>query len=70
MLLGDLLKDIPGIISTQGNLDIEIGALILNSREKTANGLFFCISGARFDAHEFAAQAVGNGCTALVVSHY
>lgn len=69
MLLGELLKDIPGIVSTQGDMDVEIGSLILNSREKSDKGLFFCISGAKFDAHAFAGQALENGCVALVVSH-
>ena len=41
-----------------------------DSREKARNGLFFCISGMRFDAHDFAAQAVENGCVALVVEHF
>ncbi len=50
--------------------DIEIGALCSNSREKTADALFFCIPGARFDAHDFAPQAIQNGCVALVVDHY
>ncbi|MCE5342289.1 MAG: UDP-N-acetylmuramoyl-L-alanyl-D-glutamate--2,6-diaminopimelate ligase [Eubacteriales bacterium] len=68
MLLRELLLDVPGITDTTGNLDTEIDTLVSDSREKCKNGLFFCISGARFDAHQFAMQAVANGCAALVVS--
>jgi UDP-N-acetylmuramoyl-L-alanyl-D-glutamate--2,6-diaminopimelate ligase len=67
MLLGELLQDVTGIIETRGNLNTEISALTLDSRTKTKNGLFFCIEGARFDAHDFAAQAVQNGSVALIV---
>ncbi len=70
MLLKELLAEVPGVIETQGDLDTPIEALITNSREKTANGLFFCISGLRFDAHLFAGQAVENGCTALIVERF
>lgn len=70
MLLEDLLQDVPGILETRGRLDVEIGTLSLNSRDKVKRGLFFCISGAQFDAHTFAPQAVENGCTALIVARF
>ncbi len=47
---------------------IEIEDLILDSRTKTQNGMFFCISGLTSDAHQFAQQAVYNGCVAVVHS--
>lgn len=50
--------------------DCEIEALSMDSRRKMTNGLFFCIPGARFDAHDFAAQALENGAVALVVTHF
>lgn len=67
MLLSEMLVEIPGVLKTVGNTEIPIGDLITDSREQTANGLFFCIPGLRFDAHDYAPQAVANGCTALVV---
>ena len=70
MLLKELLVEMPGVLETRGDLNANIASLITNSREKTENGLFFCISGLRFDAHNFAAQAVENGCTALVVERF
>ncbi len=70
MLLKDLLAGVPGVLETRGNMVVDIEALITDSREKTTNGLFFCISGMRFDAHDFASQAAGNGCSALMVERF
>ena len=70
MKLRELLTELPYLIGTRGDLDTEIGMLTASSREKTVNGLFFCICGARFDAHEFAPQAVENGCVALIVERW
>lgn len=47
--------------------DCEVLLPFMDSREKQEKGLFFCISGARFDAHDFAPQAIENGAAALVV---
>jgi len=70
MKLEQLLKDLPYLVDTQGDLQTEICAITSNSREKTDRGIFLCISGARFDAHNFAPQAVENGAVALVVERY
>ncbi len=66
MKLSDLQRECAQlVIERQG--DCEVTQPFMDSRVKTTGGLFFCISGARFDAHEFAAQAVSNGAAALVV---
>ena len=70
MKLSELIKDMPYLLDTQGDMDIDIGAVSCNSREKTDHGLFFCIAGTRFDAHDFAPEAVDNGAAALVVERY
>ena len=70
MKLRELIVDMPYLLDTRGNMETEIAAVTSNSREKTDRGLFFCIPGARFDAHNYAPQAVGNGCVALVVERY
>ena len=70
MKLSELIQDLPYLSGSRGSLDTEIGSITNNSREKTERGLFFCIAGARFDAHDYAGQAVENGCVALVVEHY
>ncbi len=70
MLLKDLVLSVPGAVDTRGDLNTAIDNLTMNSRDLTPNGLFFCISGSKVDAHDFAPQAVANGCAALVVSHF
>ena len=70
MKLQEMLRELSPETETRGDLSLDIDTLTLNSREKTKNGLFFCIPGARFDAHDFAAQAIENGCVALVVNRF
>ncbi len=70
MKLRDLIKDIPDLLDTRGNLDTEIGEITSGSKDKTKDGLFFCIVGAHFDAHDYAWEAVENGCVALIVEYY
>jgi len=50
--------------------ECEVAVPFMDSRKTVENGLFFCISGARFDAHDFATQAVKNGASALVVERF
>lgn len=70
MLLKELLLEIPDVLETRGEMETPIMGLVTNSREKNEGGLFFCISGLRFDAHDFAPQAVENGCVALIVERF
>ena len=70
MKLRELIVDMPYLLDTRGNMEAEIASVTSNSREKTDKGLFFCIPGARFDAHNYAPQAIDNDCVALVVERY
>ncbi|MBR5302104.1 MAG: UDP-N-acetylmuramoyl-L-alanyl-D-glutamate--2,6-diaminopimelate ligase [Clostridia bacterium] len=65
MKLSQLIMDMPELLELTA--DTEIQALTANSREKCDQGLFFCIRGGTVDAHNFAPQAIENGCVALVV---
>lgn len=67
MNLTQLTIGMPELIEITSGADMEISQLTADSRAKCKNGLFFCIRGARVDAHDFAPQALANGCTALVV---
>ncbi len=62
--LGDELLELRG--------DCEIASMSMDNRKFSSlnRGLFFCVPGARFDGHDFAAQVVENGAAALVVTHF
>ena len=70
MKLIDLIRELPYIEETRGDMDIDIREITSSSRDRTEAGLFFCIVGARFDAHDYAYEAVDNGCVALIVEHF
>jgi UDP-N-acetylmuramoyl-L-alanyl-D-glutamate--2,6-diaminopimelate ligase len=50
-----------------GDAAVEIRELAYDAREVPRGSLFFCIPGATVDGHDFAADAVGRGASALVV---
>ena len=69
MKLSQLAQEaVPYFVSIRG--DCEIESLSQDSRLKTEYGLFFCISGANIDAHDYAHEAVNNGAVALVVTRF
>ena len=70
MKLRELIAETPYVLETRGDLDTDIREITSSSRDKTTCGLFFCIVGARFDAHDYAFEAVENGCVALIVEHF
>ncbi len=70
MKLETLIRDLPFLEGTRGDLQLEIGSVVSSSREPSDRGIFFCIKGERFDGHRFAGEALRNGCVALVVEHY
>ena len=55
------------IIKIVGDTDIEISDIVNDSRKVTEGSLFFCISGAAFDGHNFAKEVVEKGAKVLVV---
>lgn len=68
--LSDLIQGLPELLDVQGDMDTEIGSITSSSRDNMDRGLFFCIKGARFDAHDYAAEALEHGCVALVVERF
>jgi UDP-N-acetylmuramoyl-L-alanyl-D-glutamate--2,6-diaminopimelate ligase len=50
-----------------GSPSLDVLDLAYDARDVTRGAVFFCVPGARVDGHDFAAQAVENGATALVV---
>jgi UDP-N-acetylmuramoyl-L-alanyl-D-glutamate--2,6-diaminopimelate ligase len=57
--------DVRGVSPGAGG--VEIASLAYDSRAVRPGALFFCVSGLQADGHEFAAQALAAGASALVV---
>ncbi|MCI6552530.1 MAG: UDP-N-acetylmuramoyl-L-alanyl-D-glutamate--2,6-diaminopimelate ligase [Lachnospiraceae bacterium] len=49
-----------------GSMDIDVTAVVYDSRKVTEGCLFLCIPGANADGHDFAAEAVKQGARVLV----
>ncbi len=67
MTITHLAQSVPGPVQILGLDNQEITSLCTDSRKVTPGAMFFCISGTRMDAHDFAPQAVQAGATCLVV---
>jgi len=65
MLLRQLLEELE-YICIQGSLDIPISQLIYNSKNACMDGVFVCLSGARFDGHDYIDEVVSKGVTAVI----
>ena len=70
MKLRELIAETPYVEETRGDLETEIMEITSGSKDRVDRGLFFCIVGARFDAHDYAWEAVENGCVALIVERF
>ena len=64
----DLLKGV-AYECIEGNVDVEISAVVSDSRKIVKGCLFICIQGINFDGHTAVSEAVEKGASALVVSH-
>ena len=69
MLLSELTRLCPSVV-TELRGDCEIEDLAMDTRKPMKKALFFCISGARFDSHLFARQAVEKGAVCLAVERW
>ena len=66
MKLKDIVKEITYEL-VQGSLDTEVTDVENDSRKVTAGNLFFCITGAKSDGHQYASEVVDKGASVLVV---
>ena len=66
MLFRSLLERLDYTV-VQGSADIEITALVYDSRKLQPGCLFVCIKGTAVDGHSFAAEAAEKGAKAIVV---
>ncbi|MDD2283739.1 MAG: Mur ligase family protein, partial [Eubacteriales bacterium] len=68
LMLTSLLEGVSHTVI--GDTDkIKINNIWCDSRKATPGSLFVCLSGARHDGHEFAADAIKLGASALMVEH-
>ena len=68
MKLEQLLEGVSYTL-VQGSLELDIEDIIYDSRKAAPGRLFVCIVGTQRDSHDYAAQCVADGVTALVVQH-
>ena len=64
MKLYSLLKNIK--CRVYGSMLVDISGLYHNDKEVKNGGLFFCLSGEKFNGHDFVKNAVNNGAVAIV----
>ncbi len=62
------LSEIASACSGKFSCETEISAVAIDTRKITENCLFICIKGERFDAHEFANEALSKGASAVMIS--
>ena len=67
MLLSKILKSIE--FNCEHDADLEISDIVYDSRKAAEGNMFVCLPGARFDGHEYAANAYKNGCRCFMVEH-
>lgn len=67
MQLAELVRASGVAAEIRGDDRVEVGALAYDSRSAGPGTLFFCVPGERSDGHDFAAQAIEAGASALVV---
>lgn len=65
MLLRQLLEELE-FVCIQGDIDIPISQLVYDSRNACMDSVFVCLSGARFDGHDYINEVVSKGATAIV----
>ena len=65
MLLSKLLENVT-CRACIGETNIDIEALVFDSRKDCRGALFVCISGTRSDAHDFVPQVLAKGAAAIV----
>ena len=68
MKLEQLLEGVSYTL-VQGSLELDIEDIIYDSRKAAPGRLFVCIVGTQRDSHDYAAQFVADGVTALVVQN-
>ncbi len=64
-ILKDILTGIE-LLQVKGSLEIEINALVFDSRKVQPGNVFFAIRGFAVDGHNFISQVIESGCNIIV----
>lgn len=63
------LKEIAKATGGETNFDVTVTSVCIDTRKITKGCLFICIKGARFDAHQFADEALRLGAAAVMLQN-
>lgn len=61
------LSQIATALNGEFNTDTQVNAVCIDTRKITPGCLFICIKGERFDAHQFASEALEKGAAAVMI---
>src|SRR6201992_3967149 len=63
--LSDILEGL-AFTELQGSADMEISAIVFDSRQVVPGALFVAVRGTQVDGHDYIEQAVANGAVAVI----
>ena len=66
--LKDILSDVT-ILSTNGSVDVNISAIVFDSRKATEGTAFVAIKGTAVDGHSFIDSVIEKGCTIIIAEY-
>lgn len=66
MLLQNLLYKVPGLTATAGPTNVDVTALVLDSRRVTPGCLFAALPGTQVDGHQFIPKAIESGAAVIL----
>ncbi len=66
MLLTELIGELK-VLDIKGDIHIDIDGIAYDSRKVKKDTVFVCIDGMKADGHKYAAQALKNGASALII---
>ena len=66
--LKDILSGVT-ILSTNGSVDVNVNAIVFDSRKATEGTAFVAIKGTAVDGHSFIDGVIEKGCTVIIAEH-
>jgi UDP-N-acetylmuramoyl-L-alanyl-D-glutamate--2,6-diaminopimelate ligase len=66
--LKDILSGVT-VLSTNGSVDVNVNAIVFDSRKATEGTAFVAIKGTAVDGHSFIDGVIEKGCTVIITEH-